>query len=583
MRKSAAMRAFTALFCIAILYGCDPGVTPDAGTTVPGVLPGDGEPVTLPTLAAGSVSSYMVHYGNLTPEAIAIAKRHDLVILHPAGADLTREQVAEIQRGEPPHDGSTRVIVMAYIAVGEDPRTSRFCSRDAGGNAVIDYQGMRADTWNGMFTGDGTGPRVDPRGSLPDGGPLPADIDGRGLASPGGTGFASWYLDDDSRNNGGAADGLPDFNTAWGCAFVNPGDPAWFRALDAMCLDGPSGHAGFAEILTRTAGRGLGCDGVFLDALDTCAPNSFTGAGDAVRTEFEWTAPGMNGIIARIRTAYPGRLILQNRALFFFDPRFPHYGVTTRGLVDFVLFESYRLNSARSAAARAMGARTRRFDPDSFYNNKYHTAPFLLAEAGRSDGFRVLSLGYAEDAAYGDALYDTLRAGCGPGADLLETDLREAREMGFVHYITDKALVVANAFCLDRPADGSAAGPHWISTWNPGAWNSPTPPAARSGIGTAEPGPFPGTVIVRWDVAAGSPPVTYALSFGREDSVRMSSRVLVPLPDDAYGANPASAAFPNRAMVEGLEAGISYRFRIRARDGAGNEDGNDVIVSCTAP
>lgn len=582
--------SLAAFLCAALLSACDPAAPTDP--VIPEAPAGAAEPVALPASAAASVASYMVHYGRLTPVVIEVAKRHDLVILHPAGGDLYRDHVREIQRGLEPHDASTRVIVLAYIAVGEDPRTSRFLSWGADGAVSIDYAGMLSPDRGGMFAGDGTGPRVDPRGPLPDGGPIPRDIDRVGLPSPGGAGFASYYLDDVSRNDDGAADGLPDFNPAWGCAFVNPGDPAWYRELDAMSLDGPEGHAGLAEILTGTAGRGLACDGVFLDALDTCAPNSFTDAEAAVRNESEWTAPGVNDLLDRIRTAFPGKLLLQNRALFFFDPRLPHYGVTTRGRVDFVLFESYMLNSARTAAARAAGSWARRFDPDSFYNNKHHTAPFLLAEAGRADGFRILSLGYAEDAAYGDALYETLRTGSGPGLPLLETDLEEAQERGFVHYITDKDLVVANTFCLDRVPPRSTAGPYWISTWNPGAWNSADPPAPRVGIGAAEPGPGPGTVTVRWDVAVGRPPVAYVLYFGKAGPcgsvqaplpANMESRLLSPLPDGDYARGPSASVYPNRAELDGLEAGAAYLFLIRARDADGIEDANTVTVSCTAP
>ena len=31
--------------------------------------------------------------------------------------------------------------------------------------------------------------------------------------------------------------------------------------------------------------------------------------------------------------------------MFFFNPLLPHYHVTTRGYIDFVLLESFRLNS----------------------------------------------------------------------------------------------------------------------------------------------------------------------------------------------------------------------------------------------
>ena len=39
-------------------------------------------------------------------------------------------------------------------------------------------------------------------------------------------------------------------------------------------------------------------------------------------------------------------MILQNRGLFYFDPRQPQYAFTTRGPIDLLLFESYRLDAS---------------------------------------------------------------------------------------------------------------------------------------------------------------------------------------------------------------------------------------------
>src|SRR5947207_2412965 len=77
---------------------------------------------------------------------------------------------------------------------------------------------------------------------------------------------------------------------------------------------------------------------------------------------------------------------MQNRGLFFFNPDLPHFAFTTRGLIDLGFFESYRLNSGD----------TNNPDPVFYPDNRYNFAPKLMAEANRPDGFRVLSLGYAE-------------------------------------------------------------------------------------------------------------------------------------------------------------------------------------------
>ena len=153
-----------------------------------------------------------------------------------------------------------------------------------------------------------------------------------------------------------------------------------------MMIDGPDGLPGLRETLTLDHGRGLGCDGVFLDTFDTAAPDRYTNELSANETQFEWTAPGFASFARRVRQAYPNRVILQNRGLFFFDPRFPQYEFTTRGSIDFALFESYRLNSNPALS----------IDPYFYPDNRYNVAPKLMAEANRADGFRVLSVGYAE-------------------------------------------------------------------------------------------------------------------------------------------------------------------------------------------
>jgi hypothetical protein len=43
---------------------------------------------------------------------------------------------------------------------------------------------------------------------------------------------------------------------------------------------------------------------------------------------------------------YPDKFLLANRGLFFYNPDLPAYKFTLTGIVDFVLFESYRLDSS---------------------------------------------------------------------------------------------------------------------------------------------------------------------------------------------------------------------------------------------
>ena len=90
--------------------------------------------------------------------------------------------MAEIQAGLDP---AKPVLVLAYVTVGEDDRT-----------IGLSPQQMRADP---RFVGDGSGPRVDPRGPGPANRPL-TGLDPLGAPSSGGRGFASWYLDEHGRN-----------------------------------------------------------------------------------------------------------------------------------------------------------------------------------------------------------------------------------------------------------------------------------------------------------------------------------------------------------------------------------------------
>lgn len=158
------------------------------------------------------------------------------------------------------------------------------------------------------------------------------------------------------------------------------------------------GNSGLDEILTTTVGKGLGCDGIFIDTMDTTAPNSFSAA-----LQFEWTQPGYRQLLQTVRAAYPGKLLVQNRATFFFNPEFEAYDFTTRPFVDVVMFESYYADSND----------TDTFSP-YFLDSKYRVGMKLSAEADRADGFFPIveqdgfekNLGYRFEKASG-SVYDT--------------------------------------------------------------------------------------------------------------------------------------------------------------------------------
>ncbi len=104
---------------------------------------------------ARKVDRYLANYGSWDANSVAVAKRAQLAIVHPDHAELTRAQVADIQAGVDPNDPSDDVLVLCYVSVGEDLRA-----------APLSDDAVRA---NPRFRGDGTGPRIDPRGADADG------------------------------------------------------------------------------------------------------------------------------------------------------------------------------------------------------------------------------------------------------------------------------------------------------------------------------------------------------------------------------------------------------------------------------
>ncbi|MEI6875386.1 MAG: hypothetical protein WCL50_09695, partial [Spirochaetota bacterium] len=407
---------------------------------------------------------------------------------------------------------------------------------------------------------------------------------GSGLPSPKGLGFASYYLDDV------ATDGMPDFNPAWGAAFVNAGDPLWFETLDSERSD-IDGQFGMEQLLTTGKGRsgsaeGLGADGLFLDTIDTCAPNSWTGAGSSVQSDFEWTAPGFSDFIRRLRGKYPDAILVQNRGLFFLNKDCAQFAFTTRPWIDFLLFESYRLDSTIEVSPY-------------FGDNRFNYLPKLSAEASRADGFQILSLEYYRDDAAVPKIVDA--------ATRVEA-LRESISVaGFRSYLADRDLAEANTLALDRAKMLDNEPPVWSSTLSAygagqGLLGLQSPRVgvrrvlATDAVGATE----AGSVYISWDVAIDENPVDYvayysygdgSLSAMAEDLPAATRIELGPITTMGRGyaaavcADPASGPFPFEAKIRGLTSGRTVEITVRARDRSplANEEANRVVLGLVVP
>ncbi len=508
--------------------------------------------------AAAAVQTHLYYLGAWTAADVAVAEQHDLVVLAPQQSSVTPQLIAEIQDGVDPADPTDDVIVLGQLVIGQDLRT-----------VGLSEAQMLADP---RFVGDGSGPRVDPRGP----GAAGQSLEGLpllGSASVSG-GYASWYLDDNSVETSGVGDGIPDRSGYTLACYVNAGDPAWYAALDSMLLSA-DGVAGIREQLTTTTGSGFGCDGLFVDRIDTCSPNFYTGPGVPNQVEFEWTAPGFTAFMHQVRTDHPEAVIMQNRGLFFFDPNLPHYKVNPRAHIDLVGFSSYRLDAAT----------WREYDAYFFADNKHNVLPKLRVEADRPDGFQVLSIGHAAGPGI-DPL--TLVGASTDGLATLLQDVVEAQRLaGMRHYLTDAGAGLVNAFVRDNADLTDTDAPVWSSTYNDNNGWYPTPPSAPTPrVGVQEVAAQLESATVRWDVALDLNPVHYAIYYADSEmtfdanGVPSGTRLEVaPQLGAGYAGGASPSTFPYEAVIGGLRSNRFYWFCVRAVDSLGNEDQNQVQLS----
>lgn len=231
--------------------------------------------------------------------------------------------------------------------------------------------------------------------------------------------------------------------------------------------------------------------------------------------------------------------------------------------------------------------------PDNLYyegyfaDNKNVYAPKICAEADRPDGFRVLSLGYAE----GPEEYQlkkTLLGETDDGLDILMEDINQAQSLaGFSHYITDGSVTLVNDFVLKHSDEADEVPPRWSSVHNSSETYPREEPIPRVGIGQVE--SVKNGVIVRWDVAMDKSGVGYTLyyqkspfEFETDPDLKKADRIeLIPEVGEGYGYGTGPDTYPYQAVIEGLDSGETYYFVIRARDcSAGeNEEKNTIVIT----
>lgn len=214
---------------------------------------------------------------------------------------------------------------------------------------------------------------------------------------------ATWYYDAD-------ADSAPDRNAAWDSYYVNVADRAWRRALKSYTGTTAQGWYGYDYAL-----RTLGCDGLFLDTIDTVAPAAWSGRYSA-------QLPDMLALIESIRADIPRtKLLVVNRGLFFlapFDGSTAPDGLTEvapsmpqrlRRVIDGLLIESWTHEPQRAAWIARIQAQAAQ--PDGFSVLTLDYPPTTVQQSCTARRDTPTWLGYLSTPAL-DAIDPAMRAGC---------------------------------------------------------------------------------------------------------------------------------------------------------------------------
>lgn len=503
-----------------------------------------------------SDSKFIVYYGNdfytntqATPDnwminqsLINTLSAFDVVVVQPNQWTFTPEIVQELKTAGVD-------IVLGYISIGED---------------YVNQSQESALT-------NGTGMRT-------------YDSASNELLTVSGTTLQSFYMDVDTQTvtykpNGNVEsvttaarftpDGLPDLNPHFHGFMVYP-DANWRWVLDNMRIGtanvaGRQYKAGLQQLAgnrdlsnLRDRSTNFGFDGFFLDTLDTAGPYDNAGW-------YPWTAQAMQQTVKFISDQYPNQLIMANRGAFYFSPGLKspitnEYSIdySIRPYVNAFLFESFRYDSDTSSDGTN--------GVSEYYNeNRFNTAPKVIAESNREDGFTVFGLDYES------------------GRANIETDSFNigVREMGFVNYLAPDGDLATHSSAMANllpDSQNDTTPPTWDNTGH-SLYNTPNS-NMRIGVQSVTEGATPMDALITWDTAIDqSYPVHYDISVEN-----LSTGVTTLHNDVTFSTNPAWLHDPtnhsaNQTTISGLTLGDEFRIKVFAEDAKGNR--NEVDTGMT--
>ena len=311
-------------------------------------------------------------------------------------------------------------------------------------------------------------------------------------------GLASWYVDDKDLNH------VPDTDPVWGSAYVNAGDTLWWNFLKT--------NSNGADVILNSKK----CDGLFLDLVDIAMPWA--------PWPYRWTLNGMSDLIKWLRNTYEDKYLIANRGLFYFDPSVPEaYACTIRPYIDADMFESYYLENSRTNWAQK-----------------------LNTEAGKPDGFKIISLDYFQPT-------DTVS---------IAKQCKEVFSYNWTNYISAMTLDVIRYDVFHRH----------VPDKNPPTWDG------TFGLQSVVAGD--GSATLFWGkLTDKSLPLHYDVYYSNNASFTIATATKLPDITPVYDSVTTSYSF----TVTNLVNSTKYSFLIRVTDAVGNSEFNNTVISATPP